>query len=87
MTKCDMCLDYVSTGINPACVDACPARALEFGEYSELVEKHGESAHIHPLPDQGITHPSKLITPHRNAMTAQNESAIISNMEEIKHEQ
>jgi anaerobic dimethyl sulfoxide reductase subunit B (iron-sulfur subunit) len=87
MTKCDMCLDYVSQGKNPACVDACPARAFEFGEYGELVEKHGESAHIHPLPDQRITLPSKLITPHKNAMKEQNESAIISNMEEIRHEQ
>jgi len=86
MTKCDMCLDYVAMGKNPSCVDACPARALAFGEYSELIEKHGESAHIHPLPDPEITNPSKLITPHKNAMKEQNESAIISNMEEIKHE-
>jgi anaerobic dimethyl sulfoxide reductase subunit B (iron-sulfur subunit) len=86
MTKCDMCFDYVSTGKDPSCVDACPARALAFGEFSELVEKYGESAHIHPLPDQRITNPSKLITPHKNAMKEQNDSAIISNMEEIKHE-
>jgi anaerobic dimethyl sulfoxide reductase subunit B (iron-sulfur subunit) len=86
MTKCDMCFDYVSVGNNPACVDACPARALAFGAYDELVEQYGESAHIHPLPDQQITRPSQLIAPHKDAMKEQNESAIITNMEEIKHE-
>jgi anaerobic dimethyl sulfoxide reductase subunit B (iron-sulfur subunit) len=45
MTKCDMCFDYVSMNKNPACVDACPARALEFGDFEELVKKYGETAH------------------------------------------
>jgi Fe-S-cluster-containing dehydrogenase component len=67
MTKCDMCLDYVSQGKNPACVDACPARALEFGEYNDLRQEAWRISTYLPMPDQRITLPSKLITPHKNA--------------------
>ncbi len=83
MTKCDMCLDYVSEGKNPSCVDACPARALDFGEYEDLARKYGETPHLHPLPDQRMTGPSMLITPHKSALKKGNKTAEISNMEEI----
>lgn len=32
MYKCDMCVDLVRKGKNPACVDACPKKAISFGE-------------------------------------------------------
>ncbi len=85
MTKCDMCEDYVSEGKNPSCVDACPTRALDFGEYDDLVQKYGEMAHLHPLPDQNITRPSILINPHKNAFKEENKTAEISNREEVKN--
>ncbi len=67
MTKCNMCQDLVAEGGNPACVDACPMRALEFGELSELQAKYGTLDAIAPLPSGDNTHPSIVITPHRNA--------------------
>ena len=85
MTKCDMCEDYILQGKNPSCVDACPTRALDFGEYKELAQKYGNSKHIHPLPDESITKPSLIIYPHKDAQKEENNTAIISNMEEIKH--
>lgn len=86
MTKCNMCKDYVSQGKNPSCVDSCPTRALDFGEYENLAQKYGEITHIHPLPDQNITQPSIIIKPHKDALKEENKNAEISNMEEIKNE-
>jgi anaerobic dimethyl sulfoxide reductase subunit B (iron-sulfur subunit) len=67
MSKCDFCQDLLAKGENPACVDACPMRALEFGELSELQAKYGTAAAFEPLPSDAITHPSIVITPHRHA--------------------
>ena len=86
MTKCDMCHDYVSEGKRPSCVDACPTRALDFGDYDELTAKYGSAEHLHPLPDRKITQPSILIQPHKDALKEQNASAEISNLEEIEHD-
>lgn len=39
MEKCDLCLDLVSQGKEPACVATCPAEALRFGTLEELSEQ------------------------------------------------
>lgn len=67
--KCDMCMDLVAKGQNPACVDACMMRCLEFGELDDLIAKHGaESVRELPLlPSASITEPSTLIKPRSNA--------------------
>lgn len=36
--KCDACIERQKTGLMPACVEACKAGALEFGELNELVK-------------------------------------------------
>jgi carbon-monoxide dehydrogenase iron sulfur subunit len=36
--KCDHCIDRQRTGQIPACVEACKAGALVFGEINELVK-------------------------------------------------
>ncbi len=54
MTKCNMCQDLVAEGGNPACVDACPMRALEFGDIEELQAKYGTLDGIAPLPSGEI---------------------------------
>ncbi len=35
--KCDLCIHRTSHGLPPACVATCSARALVFGEFSEVV--------------------------------------------------
>lgn len=67
MTKCNMCTDLVAQGQNPACVDACPMRALEFGELADLRARHGVLNAIEPLPSAEITQPALVVTPHKHA--------------------
>jgi anaerobic dimethyl sulfoxide reductase subunit B len=66
MSKCDLCADLRAIGQNPACVDACPLRALDWGDMEELREKYGTIDTVEPLPDGKITKPSMVITPHRD---------------------
>jgi anaerobic dimethyl sulfoxide reductase subunit B (iron-sulfur subunit) len=67
MTKCTFCEDLLAQGENPACVASCPARALEFGELSELRAKYGTANAIEPLPQANLTSPSVVVTPHRHS--------------------
>ena len=63
--KCDGCADRVAAGLAPVCVEACPLRALEFGDVEELRAKYGETAAIAPLPDASATSPSLVVKPPR----------------------
>jgi anaerobic dimethyl sulfoxide reductase subunit B (iron-sulfur subunit) len=67
MTKCDACVDRLAKGGQPACVEACPQRAIEFGEVAQLRAKHGTVAAIAPLPSAKLTGPSLVLTPPRTA--------------------
>ena len=59
--KCDMCLDLLEQGENPACVDACGMRVIKCGEMTELQQEYQGTADLAQLPDSGITKPSLLI--------------------------
>jgi|SRR3990172_5039882 len=65
MSKCTFCEDLQAKGENPACVDACVMRALDFGELDELRARYGNVNAIEPLPTANITNPSLVITPHK----------------------
>ena len=82
MGKCDLCADYVDQGKNPVCVDACPMRSLEFGDYAELVKKHGDSGHVYPLPPASVTDPSVVIRAHKDADGA---GGSVANIEEVEN--
>ncbi|HYG59747.1 MAG TPA: DMSO/selenate family reductase complex B subunit [Symbiobacteriaceae bacterium] len=66
--KCTGCADLVDRGQNPACVDACGMRVLEFGEVEALRQKYGDSPNLVVLPDPGITTPSLVIKPNLQAL-------------------
>lgn len=66
MTKCDFCQDLLAQGEKPACVAACPTRALDAGPLAELRARHGRADAVEPLPAPR-TGPSLVLTPHRHA--------------------
>lgn len=68
--KCDSCKDLRDKGENPACVDSCIMRSLEFGDLDELAAKHGSDLvqDLPILPSSSITNPSILITPKNCAL-------------------
>ncbi|MCW5853594.1 MAG: dimethylsulfoxide reductase subunit B [Anaerolineae bacterium] len=82
-TKCNFCQDLLAQGEPPACVGACPMRALDFGELSELQAKYGAETGVFPLPDGDLTQPSIVIKPHRDARLASSQTARIANPGEV----
>lgn len=65
--KCDGCADRVAAGEKPVCVEACPARALDFGTVEEM-SKLGRIADVAPLPDPSYTTPNLFIKPSEDAL-------------------
>ncbi len=68
--KCDSCKDLRADGKNPACVDACLMRCLDFGDLDELKKKYGTDMvnEIPILPSANKTNPSLLIKPKSCAL-------------------
>lgn len=69
--KCDACVDLRAAGGNPACVDACVMRCLEFGPLDELREKHADkdlTDKLTILPNPTKTNPSLLVNPRPVAL-------------------
>lgn len=82
--KCDACESRVAAGLAPVCVEACPLRALEFGEVDELKSAHPDAvAGIAPLPDPSITTPNLLINACPAAKEPGDETGMIANEKEV----
>ena len=60
--KCDACKSRLNEGLQPVCVEACPVRALDFGDVIELNNKYGSTSAIPPLPAASATKPNLVIT-------------------------
>jgi anaerobic dimethyl sulfoxide reductase subunit B (iron-sulfur subunit) len=82
MTKCDFCHDLIDAGGNPACVDACVMRAIEFGELDDLRAKYGNVDALEPLPGASITEPALVVNPHPDAQRSGRGRAEIINLPE-----
>ena len=83
MTKCDFCLDNLRIGGEPACVAACPTRALGFGELDEMEQVHGPVDAFAPLPENSLTNPCLVLLPHRMAQPIGSNLGRIANSEEL----
>jgi anaerobic dimethyl sulfoxide reductase subunit B len=79
-TKCDGCKDLVDEGLPPACVAACPMRALEFTTVDDW--KAPVTKHPFPLPAAARTKPLLAVRPHP-AMLDERPRAV-ANREEIR---
>ncbi len=59
VSKCNMCVDRLETGLKPACVSACLAGALDFGVIeTQPANRLQGRLEIPGFPDPGITHPN-----------------------------
>ena len=52
--KCDLCMDRIDAGEQPACVAACPTNALEFGKPEEMSARAREK-YGHALLEKTLT--------------------------------
>jgi len=57
-SKCTMCVDRLQQSMLPACVMACPMRALDFGKLTDLQTKYGTTADLPGVPSSSTTNPS-----------------------------
>ena len=76
--KCDSCKVLRDQGGNPACVDSCPMRALDFGDLDELRGRYGSDLVIGvPAWKDGGTCPSVLFKANDAVLTDSPREVII----------
>jgi anaerobic dimethyl sulfoxide reductase subunit B len=56
--KCNLCVEEIDAGREPACVAACPLRAIEVAPLDEIVLRPGVSIAGGDLPDSEHTNPA-----------------------------
>ena len=83
VSKCHFCFDGIDAGEAPACVSACPMRALDFGDLAELRKTYGDNRQIFPLPEPSQAEPALIIKPHKDADKAAGRGAEVANWEEV----
>jgi len=54
IVKCDMCIDRLEEGQQPACADVCPTGAIKFGDRDELIAD--AKSRIANNPDKYVDH-------------------------------
>lgn len=63
ITKCHFCYERQKKGLKPACVEACPTGALNFGKIADLRKTQGGVAQLEGMPNPDWTQPSLVIIP------------------------
>jgi anaerobic dimethyl sulfoxide reductase subunit B (iron-sulfur subunit) len=63
MDMCDFCLDRLSGGQEPVCVESCPMRALDSGTVGELEARYGGSRQAQGFAYSQETGPATLFNP------------------------
>lgn len=58
MKKCTMCIDRLDKGLEPACVDTCITRALDFGPVEEMEAKYGTCRALDSMPRPDAVKPA-----------------------------
>lgn len=73
--KCDFCSHRLDVGMEPACVETCPAEVFHFGDannpespYSRFMARHGDKTAV--LKPEEKTLPSVVYKGHMKAMEA-----------------
>ncbi|WP_304598294.1 4Fe-4S dicluster domain-containing protein [Adlercreutzia caecimuris] len=81
--KCTGCADRAAAGLAPICVEACPLRALEYGE-AEQMAAVGERAAIAPLPAPDFTTPNMYVKACASARPCESTEGSVQNKEEVR---
>jgi len=68
--KCTMCVDRLTQGQYPICVEACPMRALDFDTMPNLIAKYGSNSQLDEMPSPTTTKPSVVFNPHVQTKTS-----------------
>lgn len=86
MSKCDFCKDELEAGNAPACVAACPTRALTLVDIDKVSGDQNDFAKgaFAPLPNPGLTEPRISFAPHNKSRPAGSQAGRIANPEENK---
>ncbi len=82
MTKCNFCMDSLEAGQPPACVAACPMRALDYDRQETLLAQTGGRIEVYPMRQVNKREPNIFIHPHQASERAAAEG-VIANWEEI----
>ncbi|MCL1799426.1 MAG: dimethylsulfoxide reductase subunit B [Eggerthellaceae bacterium] len=80
--KCTGCFERVASGKEPICVEACPVRALHFGDIEALRSAHGETTSIAPMP-KPVTLPNIVIRPSLAARPVGDTAGFVANPKEV----
>ena len=80
--KCDACVDELAEGKAPACVLACPARALKFGPVEEI-EMLGERLNVAPLAAPDLTMPNFFVKQCQDCRPSGSEDGVLANPLEV----
>ncbi len=83
VSKCDFCVDDLDAGRPPACVAACPNRALDFGQLEDLRRRFGPVDRVYPMEDPAASRPAVVFKPHRHAEAAAGRQPEVANWEEL----
>lgn len=81
MSKCDFCEDLLEKNLEPACVAACPTRALQLVAHDDPRLSRKGIATFAPLPSHQLTNPNTVFSPHLHAQP-RGKSGFIANQEE-----
>lgn len=63
MRKCDFCLDRWTDDKMPICIESCPVRALDAGNFDELKEKYGSILETEGFKYSKRTDPAVVFKP------------------------
>lgn len=70
MQKCELCIDWLTQGKRPTCVDACPMHALDFGPLDALEIQYGVAKEAAGFVYSSKVKPSIIFKPKTDSARA-----------------
>ena len=63
--KCNLCVELLDAGLNPACVDGCPVKCLEAGNVAQVLASKKSASRSGIGYKNGINEPNMIIIRER----------------------